>query len=491
MGRRALGLFETRLEELASKGDAQVALVFDDREVSCAELLRRTRTCAAWLAGHGLVAGETVGVTVADDLAHIVVTFALLILGVPQICLPTLDPVGKRLSVGERLGVRRVVADRANGALPRLAMLSLEPDHYAAGGADLERSLSLDPNAPAVYYASSGATGEPKLFALSQRWLYWRAQRIAESERASPGHRSLTFVSLEDSMAKSRLLSSILMGAACVIPEAGSLLSAPEICARHRVTCLELSIFQVSSLAMDPSAPRRLPPHTTAYTAGAAVSPSLRRQFAARFETPLYVHYGAREFGRISSTYPQGDRGDPESVGAPGSWLDFEIVDGDGNPVPRGAIGEIRVRSEQMIHEYYRDPVATARHFRHGWFYPKDLACLTAEGDVHLYGRADDMMNLNGIKIFPAEIERVLEGHPAVKTAAAFSKRSTTHGDIPLAAVELHASAAVSAEELLARARERLGMRAPRRILVLDELPRNASGKVVKRRLIHLLTESK
>jgi acyl-coenzyme A synthetase/AMP-(fatty) acid ligase len=144
------------------------------------------------------------------------------------------------------------------------------------------------------------------------------------------------------------------------------------------------------------------------------------------------------------------------------------------------------VRSECMTHEYYRDPVATARHFRDGWFYPRDIGCLS-DGVLRLYGRADDMMNLNGIKIFPAEIERVLEEHPAVKAAAAFSKSSAAHGDIPVAAVELHASASVAVEELMARARARLGMRAPRRIIVPDALPRNASGKVVKRELAHLL----
>jgi len=94
------------------------------------------------------------------------------------------------------------------------------------------------------------------------------------------------------------------------------------------------------------------------------------------------------------------------------------------------------------------------------------------------------MMNLDGIKIFPAEIERVLEEHPGVRAAAAFARSSAAHGDIPMAAVELHASATVGVEELMTCARERLGVRAPRKIIVLDALPRNAAGKVLKRELI-------
>jgi len=163
------------------------------------------------------------------------------------------------------------------------------------------------------------------------------------------------------------------------------------------------------------------------------------------------------------------------------------IVDGEGAALPAGAIGELRVRADCMSHEYFGDPVATARHFRDGWYYPGDLASLTRDGILCVHGRADDMMILNSIKIFPAEIERVLEAHPGVKAAAAFAKPSRAHGDIPLAAVELHESATVAGEELMARARERLGVRAPRRIIVVDALPRNAAGKILKTELIDLL----
>ena len=214
---------------------------------------------------------------------------------------------------------------------------------------------------------------------------------------------------------------------------------------------------------------------------------SLRQRFRARFDTLLHVHYGAREFGRISSTYPGGDSDTVESVGAPVPWIELEIVDGNGAALPSGEVGELRVRSECMTHEYHGDPVATARHFKQGWFYPGDLASLTSAGALCLHGRSDDMMNLNSIKIFPAEIERVLEEHPGVKAAAVFAKPSSAHGDIPLAAVELHESAMVNVDELMARARERLGVRAPRKIFVVDALPRSTAGKILKRELAGLL----
>lgn len=93
------------------------------------------------------------------------------------------------------------------------------------------------------------------------------------------------------------------------------------------------------------------------------------------------------------------------------------------------------------------------------------------------------MMILNGISIFPAEIERVLESHPAVASAAALPLASAVHGQIPVATVELHPGMSCDAGELLVWARAALGVRAPRRVVVVAALPRNAQGKVVGREL--------
>jgi acyl-CoA synthetase (AMP-forming)/AMP-acid ligase II len=150
---------------------------------------------------------------------------------------------------------------------------------------------------------------------------------------------------------------------------------------------------------------------------------------------------------------------------------------------PPGEPGEIRLRAPGMARAYHDDPEETALRFRGGWFHPGDLASRRADGQMIIHGRADDMMILNGINIYPAEIEAALERHPAVANAAALPVRSTAHGEIPVAAVELLPGAAASRAELLAFARARLGLRAPRRVLVLERLPRSPQGKVLKREI--------
>lgn len=487
-------VFGAKLTQHAADARTSPALAMPGREIAYAELLDRVRSCAAWLACERYLPSEVVGITIADEIPHLVTMLALLSLGVPHVCLATHDPVSARMRLAERLAVRRVVVIDPQHALPGREALLLTPEILESTvGNGLPNALLTDPDAPAIYYTSSGTSGEPKIFAASQRALAWRAGRMAESERVGAEFRALTPVSIEDSIAKNRRLTCTYLGFTSVFPDARSLRapSLQELCASLRVTCLELSALQAYSLVLESTDPRLLPAHTAVYAAGSTVSATLREQFKIRFGVPLFVHYGAREFGRIASTFFGGDEDDLETVGLPVPWIDLEIVDGDGKPVPRGEIGEVRVRSDCMLREYYRDPVATSRHLKDGWFYPRDLASLTSRGALRLHGRADDMMNLNGIKIFPSEIEHVLEAHPAVKAAAAFARPSAAHGDIPVAAVELRASATVGVEELIACARERLGVRAPRRIFVLESLPRNAAGKVVKRELADLIERRK
>ena len=154
--------------------------------------------------------------------------------------------------------------------------------------------------------------------------------------------------------------------------------------------------------------------------------------------------------------------------------------------MPPGEIGEIRIRAPGMSTGYLDDERATARHFSDGWFRPGDLGTFTPDGVLIVYGRADDVMILNGIKIAPAEIERVLERHPAVKAVAAFPLPSPVHGELPVAAVELVAGASADERELQTFAREALGLRAPRRVMIVSALPSTVQGKVDIRRLAEM-----
>ena len=142
------------------------------------------------------------------------------------------------------------------------------------------------------------------------------------------------------------------------------------------------------------------------------------------------------------------------------------------------------MKSAGMISGYVDEPAETTQAFRDGWFYAGDLAEFTPDGELIHHGRADDLMILDGINIYPGEIENVLLRHPAVAEAAAFPIRSVARGDIPIAAVITKSQA--SEDELLSHCRSWLGLHAPHGLMIVPKLPRNAVGKLLKNELVRL-----
>ena len=482
-------IFGARLRRHAADPQAPVAIAMPGRDVTYAALLNRVEACAAWLVREGCVPSDLVGLTIADEVTHLVASLALLDLGIPQVCLATHDPAAMRLGLARRLSVSRTLVADPQHRLDGIATLALAPDALEALPNDgRPRCFDDDPDSTAVYFTSSGTTGEPKVIALSQGLMARRAARLGECQAFTPDERVLMAVSIENYPAKTTRLycfhqrvTSVLQGGAASAK--GSLV---DLCASLDVTSLELTVLQALGIVQGAAGKARLPAGARVFVGGSRVPAALRDALRTRVCPQVFVNYGSQEVWRMASSYPDDPEPGLESVGRVLPWVELEIVDAEGRRLPDGEVGEVRVRTECMIDAYHGDPVGTSRHFRNGWFHPGDLGSLTRAGALCIHGRTDDMMNLNSIKIFPAEIERVLEEHPAVKAAAAFAIPSAIHGAIPAAAVELRESAEVDVDDLMDRARARLGVRAPRRIIVLGALPRNAAGKVAKHELVSL-----
>jgi acyl-CoA synthetase (AMP-forming)/AMP-acid ligase II len=242
-------------------------------------------------------------------------------------------------------------------------------------------------------------------------------------------------------------------------------------------------VGQVGDLVADASKAGRLPPATRVLVAGGRVTAPTRRLLLERVGDAVAITYSMQECGSIARVVERDPDAVTETVGVPHDGVALQLVDADGRPVPRGETGEVRVRVPGMASGYLDDDHATATKFRDGWFQPGDLATLSPDGALTVHGRADDVMVMNGIKIAPAEIERMFERHPAVKAVAAFPLPSEVHGQIPVAAVELADGATADERELEAYARDALGLRAPRRVRIVGALPATPQGKVDVRAL--------
>ena len=175
-----------------------------------------------------------------------------------------------------------------------------------------------------------------------------------------------------------------------------------------------------------------------------------------------------------------------KSVGRAIDWVQLRVVDpANQQDVPTGEVGEIWIQSEMLMSGYWRKPSETAETMQPGgWLRTGDAAYLDAEGYIYLFDRYKDLIISGGENIYPAEIENVLNGHAAVLQVAVIGVAHEKWGETPRAVVVLRPETNASEAELVAYTRERLAhYKCPTSVVFADALPRNASGKLLKREL--------
>ena len=438
---------------------------------------------AAALRERGVTPGEVVATHLVDELHGLVATLALARIGASMFTLAVSDPPLAREREAASVGAARLLADVPGVRVAGLAPCVIDFEAIRAGTAPVDASVRVDaPVAPWLILTGSGSTGRPKRMHLHHRTTFERNSVQRDAMPIAPGERVLCMASVEFGLTKQRYVEAIAFGASIVMYDRAS--EGPlAICRAHAVDVVHASVFHVESLLAQVPADRvHVLANLRVLRIGSSFVSDSLKQRAMRALTPnVYVIYALNELG-IACVARPGDfspgRTRPGSVGRPPSLIELQVVDATGVPVPDGTVGLIRVRGPGLVDGYADDPEASASAFREGWFYPGDLGVRSPQGDLVFAGRADQMMILDGINIYPAEIENALMSHPAVRDAAAFPLASELHHQVPVCVVVLDEAAGIDARALQAWARERLGARAPRRGIRVVAIPRNDSGQL-------------
>ncbi len=225
---------------------------------------------------------------------------------------------------------------------------------------------------------------------------------------------------------------------------------------------------------------------------------ALLRRALDRLGVDFYQGYGMTELsGNAVFLGPEdhrrglADRPDLlRAAGRPSPVVSLRIVDDDERDVPPGAVGEIAVQGDQVTVGYWEDTDATERAFAGGWFHTGDLGRFDDDGNLVIVDRKKDIIVTGGENVSSREVEQVLDDHPGVSTAAVVGVPDDYWGETICAVIVRRAEADVTDQEIVAHTRRRLaGFKQPRHILFVDELPVNASGKVVKAELRRLAAE--
>jgi long-chain acyl-CoA synthetase len=168
-------------------------------------------------------------------------------------------------------------------------------------------------------------------------------------------------------------------------------------------------------------------------------------------------------------------------VGLPIPGVEVRIVSGSGDTLPPGGVGEIAVRGPNVMRGYLNRPRETKETIRDGWLFTGDIGTLDEDGYLFILDRKKDMILFHGMNVYPREIEEVLYRHPRVAEAAVVGKPDRHRGEVPVAFVSLKEGGGDAAQELIAWCRQYLaGYKVPHTVVILDRLPRNAAGKIVK-----------
>ncbi len=348
-----------------------------------------------------------------------------------------------------------------------------------------------DPDDTALILMTSGSTGKPKIVPLSHRNLCRSALDVAASLNLTPEDRCLVmWEQFHIGGLVDLLLAPLAAGSSLVA--AGSFDAARffDLQARYKATWFQgvpTSLGELVHHAKQNDRPTSLPGLRLLRSVAAALSPAAQERLIAQFGVPVVRTLGMTEAGPlITSTAPSLVDDKPGSVGH-SAGPDVAILSETGNPLAAGETGQVAVRGENVFAGYEHSPEANELAFKDDWFLTGDLGFLDKDGDLFLTGRAKEMINRGGEKVFPNEVEEALMAHPRVQDAACFAIPHATLGEDIACALAVDAD--ISAQEIREHLTDRIARhKIPGQILFLPKLPRNPVGKTDRQALATLIT---
>ena len=222
---------------------------------------------------------------------------------------------------------------------------------------------------------------------------------------------------------------------------------------------------------------------------GAAALPlNVWQKFEKKFRRPLLQGYGLTEAAPVVSLNPLRGRRIPESVGMSLPSVKVKVVDEQGRSLPGGQIGELLVKGDNVMKGYFKMDEETKKTLKDGWLYTGDLAKIDEENFIYIMGRLKEMINVRGFNVYPKEIEDILYRHPKVKEAAVSGMSHRHRGEVPVAFIVRDSE--VNEREINSYLKANLASyKVPLKIIFKDVLPKNSTGKVLKRELIKEIEE--
>ena len=481
--------------------DGTAVVVPGGARVTYAKLREQVEACADTLAEAGVRRGDRVALVLANGLESIVLFLAAARAGSAAPLNPAYKESEFRFYLedtgAKALVVPRGKAETARKALPRNAAL-VEASVDESGRVALETTAggarrshdAPGPDDEALVLHTSGTTSRPKQVSLRQRNLAFSAENIARTYQLMPIDVAMCVMPLfhiHGLMAST--MATVYSGGTVVVPPAFDALTFWPVVAENHATWYSAvpTMHQMLLLRNRGERPGGSEHLRFIRSSSSALSSETMHQLESRFGAPVLEAYGMTEASHqmASNPLPPGERR-PGSVGR-ATGIKIGVMDEAGSLLAADTQGEVVIQGQSVIDAYVNNPEANEKSFTGGWFRTGDQGVLDGGGYLSLVGRLKEMINRGGEKIAPREIDDVLLQHPAVAEAVAFGLPHSGWGEEVAAAVVLKGDA--TEKELISFARERLAdHKVPRKLFVVEQIPRTPTGKIQRRTVAETFT---
>jgi long-chain acyl-CoA synthetase len=481
----------------AARHPDHVAVRLDERRLTYAELDRDSARLAGLLHDRGVRPGDRIGIMLPNVPDFAVVYYGILRAGgvvVPMNVLLKqrevayyLDDSGARILFAWSAFAEPATAGAAEAGAECVVLGPGELDRLLGDREPVQGAAERERDNTAVILYTSGTTGKPKGAELTHANLARNVEVVRGLFGIDERSVVLGALPLFHSFGQTcGLNASVAAGATLTMLPRFEPGRALEVMARDGVTVLEGVPTMYIALLNHPDRERHdLSGLRTCVSGGASLPVEVLRGFESVFGCVLIEGYGLSETSPVASFNRADRERRPGSIGTPVEGVEMRVVDPEGNEVPTNELGEIVIRGHNVMKGYWRRPDATlAAITPDGWFHTGDLARRDEDGYFFIVDRIKELIIRGGYNVYPREVEEVLYQHPAVRECAVLGVPHPELGEEVVAAVSLRPGSQVTAEELRDFVKDQIAAyKYPRHVWIVDELPRTASGKILKREI--------
>ena len=487
-------IFE-RFSEVAHRYGNELAIIDGEQRITYTRLLQRVAGVRDWLETRlNIGPGDVIAASMRNTWQFVACFFAVSELGA------VLMPCNPQWRARElcwftaRLRFRGVISERqfrqqwaqVGEILPPERVLTVDAEVSFRGdglapGARLAQQISED--SPAVYLATSGSIGAPRVVPRSHRNPLASAQNLGRGLGIGRGRRFLSAVPFHHSYGlNSCLLMPLMSGATLLLLRQFTPAACAELIRRERADVLIGSPFIYGHLAGHVTDNSLLATIGLCISSGARMPAGVAETWQGRFDLPVRQLYGSTETGTVAIDCsgrgaPPGSTGD--FVGAPISGVEVRCLGQDGEDLGPGQTGEIAVRSAAVMSGYVGEPEWNEHIFHDGFFRTRDLGHIDSDGNLYLRSRIGRVLNIAGVKVDPVEVERAVETLPGVSACHVDAVPGGREGEVIRARVVARAGFQLSRRKVIEHCRQWLAeYKLPRVIEVVEALPVTISGKI-------------